>query len=88
MKNLTVTLLVLAGLLGLAGCSGVGEGPGGGHDVSWYLHHQNQMQKESHWCKESADRSKLTSCKNVKEAESQALSYNAKKTVQSVKNDL
>lgn len=76
----TVPLFVLA----LAGCSAISQGPQGGHSVSWYLHHQKKMSQEVDWCKNSAGRDKLESCKNAEAASENALSYNAKKTLHSV----
>lgn len=77
----------LAGLA-LSGCSGIDDGPAGGHTVNWYLHHQGQMHKESKWCADSAARPKSMSCKNAAKAGNEALSYNAKKTAQSLAHDL
>ncbi|MBN2680321.1 EexN family lipoprotein [Acidithiobacillus montserratensis] len=81
---ITIPLLGLA----LAGCSGVSQGPHGGHDISWYLHHQKKMTQEISWCKNSAGRDKLESCKNAEQASSNAVSYNAKKTMKSIGNAL
>jgi len=78
--------LVIPPLFGmaLAGCSDVSQGPQGGHPVSWYLHHQKKMSQEVDWCKNSAGRDKLESCKNAEKASGDALSYNAKNTLHSV----
>jgi hypothetical protein len=70
--------------MALAGCSAVSQGPQGGHPVSWYLHHQKKMSQEVAWCKNSAGRDKLESCKNAEKASGNALSYNANKTLHSV----
>ena len=75
-------------LFALAGCSSINQGPQGGHDVSWYLHHQNKMSEEVAWCKDNANRSDLNSCKNANKAEKEALSYNANKTIKSLAKKL
>ncbi|MDD5280319.1 EexN family lipoprotein [Acidithiobacillus sp.] len=78
--------LLIPSLFGmaLAGCSAVSQEPQGGHDVSWYLHHQKKMSQEVDWCKNSAGRDNLESCKNAEKASDNALSYNAQKTLHSV----
>ena len=80
MKKLALPIMLFT----LAGCSSIDQGPQGGHGVSWYLHHQKKMTKEVTWCKDSADRRGLDSCQNANNAQDDALSYNAKKTIQSV----
>jgi len=77
-----VLLSLLA--LALAGCSMASHGPHGGHNVSWYLHHQKAMRAQVAWCKNSAGRDKYRACKNAKTAESKAFDYNVKNTMKSL----
>ncbi|MGC8467363.1 MAG: EexN family lipoprotein [Acidithiobacillus sp.] len=72
------SLLISTVALGLAGCSIGGHGPHGGHNVSWYLHHQKAMRAQLAWCQNSAGRDKYRSCKNARTAQGKALGHNVK----------
>ncbi len=88
-RNSKLSRIALSiGVVILAGCSSVNQGPEGGHNVSWYLHHQKKMSHEVTWCKNSAGRDQLESCKNAEKASSKALSYNTKKALHSLGNAL
>lgn len=75
-------------VLMLAGCSAICQGPEGGHGPKWYLRHQDRMHQEIAWCTQKFSRSGLSSCRNAKKANSQALTYNAKRALNDFKSDL
>ncbi|MHB8209948.1 MAG: EexN family lipoprotein [Acidithiobacillus sp.] len=84
LKKVTLPVMVIV----LAGCSSFDQGPEGGHNVSWYLHHQEKMSQELAWCNNTTGRDKLESCKNAQTASDKALGYNAKRTLRSLGNAL
>lgn len=82
-KNLFLFVIAIF----LAGCSGIGQGPFGGHSKQWYLRNQKKMHEEITWCGQKPSRASLHSCKNAAAASNEELEYNAKRTLDSLRND-